>query len=86
MHSAIRRAEVYRVKRKSVETSRLCGLSGRRDGAALVTIAEQPTPPLRVVAGADAVAAVEQRIVETQAQIDAYRDLSSNLTYDTVSQ
>ena len=54
--------------------------------AALITIAEQPTPPLRFVAGADAVAAVEQKLAETQAQIDAYRDLSSNLAYDAVSQ
>ena len=40
------------------------------------------TPPLRFVAGADAVAAVEQKLADLQAQIDAHRELSTNLAHD----
>jgi NAD(P)-dependent dehydrogenase (short-subunit alcohol dehydrogenase family) len=50
--------------------------------AALVTITELETPPLRFVAGADAVAAVEQKAKDLLAQLDAHRDLSTNLAYD----
>jgi len=49
---------------------------------ALVTIADEEPPPLRWVAGADAVAAVEQKARELLAQVDAYRDLSSSLAVD----
>jgi NAD(P)-dependent dehydrogenase (short-subunit alcohol dehydrogenase family) len=65
------------------------GMNGKQTGdpaklaAALITIAGQANPPLRFVAGADAIASVEQKLADVQAQIDAYRDLSSNLTYDT---
>jgi hypothetical protein len=51
---------------------------------ALVMIAEEP-PPLRWVAGADAVAAVEQKAHELHAQVDAFRDLSSSLAVDEPS-
>ena len=51
-------------------------------GAALVTLAAEETPPLRWVAGADAVAAVEQKAKDLLAQVDAHRDLSSNLAHD----
>ena len=50
--------------------------------AALVTITELETPPLRFVAGADAVAGVEQKARDLLAQVDAYRQLSSNLAHD----
>jgi NAD(P)-dependent dehydrogenase (short-subunit alcohol dehydrogenase family) len=50
--------------------------------AALVTITELDDPPLRFVAGADAVAAVEQKAHDLLAQIDAHRDLSTNLAHD----
>ena len=46
---------------------------------ALVTVLDQERPPLRWVAGADAVATVEQKANELLAQVDAYRDLSSSL-------
>jgi NAD(P)-dependent dehydrogenase (short-subunit alcohol dehydrogenase family) len=46
---------------------------------ALVTIVDQEQPPLRWVAGADAVAAVEQKARELLAQVDTYRALSSSL-------
>jgi NAD(P)-dependent dehydrogenase (short-subunit alcohol dehydrogenase family) len=49
---------------------------------ALITVVEQEQPPLRWVAGADAVAAVEQKANELLAQVDAYRDLSSSLAVD----
>jgi NAD(P)-dependent dehydrogenase (short-subunit alcohol dehydrogenase family) len=50
--------------------------------AALVTITELDNPPLRFVAGADAVAAVEQKARDLLAQIDAHRELSTNLAHD----
>jgi NAD(P)-dependent dehydrogenase (short-subunit alcohol dehydrogenase family) len=49
---------------------------------ALVTIADEEPPPLRWVAGADAVATVEQKANDLLAQVDAYRDLSSSLAVD----
>jgi NAD(P)-dependent dehydrogenase (short-subunit alcohol dehydrogenase family) len=51
--------------------------------AALVSIAQEEKPPLRWVAGADAVAGVEQKAKELLAQIDAYRELSSSLAHDS---
>ncbi len=53
--------------------------------AALVTITELESPPLRFVAGADAVAAVEQKLTEFQLQIDSHRELSSSLAYEDAS-
>jgi NAD(P)-dependent dehydrogenase (short-subunit alcohol dehydrogenase family) len=49
---------------------------------ALIIVVDQERPPLRWVAGADAVAAVEQKANELLAQVDAYRDLSSSLAVD----
>jgi NAD(P)-dependent dehydrogenase (short-subunit alcohol dehydrogenase family) len=49
---------------------------------ALVQLASQDQPPLRFVAGADAVATVEQKAKNMLAQADAYRELSSNLAHD----
>jgi NAD(P)-dependent dehydrogenase (short-subunit alcohol dehydrogenase family) len=49
---------------------------------ALVQLASQDEPPLRWVAGADAVATVEQKAKDLLAQADAYRELSSNLAHD----
>jgi len=51
-------------------------------GAALVTIAGMETPPLRFVAGADVVAGVEQKITTLLEQVNAHRELSSNLQLD----
>src|SRR5215211_6538629 len=48
---------------------------------ALVQLASQDEPPLRWVAGADAVETVEQKAKDLLAQVDAYRDLSSSLAY-----
>jgi len=49
---------------------------------ALVTIVDKDEPPLRWVAGADALATVEQKAKELLAQVDAYRELSSSLAVD----
>jgi NAD(P)-dependent dehydrogenase (short-subunit alcohol dehydrogenase family) len=51
-------------------------------GRALVTIADHEQPPLRFVAGADAVAVVEQKAADLKEQIDPYRDLSTSLALD----
>jgi NAD(P)-dependent dehydrogenase (short-subunit alcohol dehydrogenase family) len=50
--------------------------------SALVQLASQDEPPLRWVAGADAIATVEQKAKDMLAQVDAYRELSSNLAHD----
>jgi len=50
--------------------------------AALVKLASQDEPPVRWVAGADAVEAVEQKGNDLIAQADAYREISSSLAHD----
>ena len=50
--------------------------------AALVTIAALEQPPLRWLAGADVVAGVEKKIATLQEQVNAHRELSSNLQHD----
>ena len=63
-------------------------MSGKQGGdsaklaKALVTIAAEEPPPLRFVAGAEAVATVEQKARELLAQVDAHRDLSTSLAFD----
>ena len=63
-------------------------MSGKQGGdpaklaKALVTIVDEEQPPLRWVAGADAVETVEQKANDLLAQVDAYRDLSSSLAFD----
>jgi NAD(P)-dependent dehydrogenase (short-subunit alcohol dehydrogenase family) len=49
---------------------------------ALVQLASQDEPPLRWIAGADAVATTEQKANTLLAQADAYRELSSSLAHD----
>src|SRR5215212_4044421 len=51
---------------------------------ALMTIIDQEPPPLRFIAGADAIATAEQVVATLQKQIDAFRDLSSSLAFDEV--
>lgn len=64
------------------------GMSGKQGGdptrlaRALVQLAGQEEPPLRFIAGADAIEAVEKKAAEILAQADAYRDLSSSLAFD----
>ena len=60
-------------------------MNGKQEGdpaklaAALVQIVDQDDPPVRWVAGTDAVAAVEQKAHDLLAQVDAYRDISTSL-------
>jgi NAD(P)-dependent dehydrogenase (short-subunit alcohol dehydrogenase family) len=49
---------------------------------ALVTIASRQDPPQRFIAGADAIGVAEQKIANLQAQIAAYRDLSTSLAVE----
>jgi NAD(P)-dependent dehydrogenase (short-subunit alcohol dehydrogenase family) len=49
---------------------------------ALVQLADSDEPPLRWVAGSDAVAAAEQKASTLLAQIDAHRALSTSLAHD----
>jgi len=64
------------------------GMSGTQGGdpaklaRALAQLAGQDEPPLRWVAGADAVATAEQKAHDLLAQVDAHRVLSSSLAHD----
>jgi len=64
------------------------GMDGQQAGdpaklaAALVTLSQQEDPPRRWVAGADAVATVEQKARTLLVEVDAYRQLSSHLAHD----
>jgi NAD(P)-dependent dehydrogenase (short-subunit alcohol dehydrogenase family) len=64
------------------------GMNGQQAGdpaklaAALLTLAGEESPPRRWVAGADAVATVEQKAQTLLVQVDAYRELSSHLAHD----
>ena len=49
---------------------------------ALVKLVDSGQPPLRWVAGADALPTAEQKARDLLAQIDAHRELSASLTYD----
>jgi NAD(P)-dependent dehydrogenase (short-subunit alcohol dehydrogenase family) len=49
---------------------------------ALLTISSQEKPPLRFIAGTDALGTAEQVVVTLQQQINAYRDLSTSLAYE----
>ncbi len=49
---------------------------------ALMTIVDQEQPPLRFIAGADAIGTAEQAIAALQQQIDSFRGLSTSLAFD----
>jgi NAD(P)-dependent dehydrogenase (short-subunit alcohol dehydrogenase family) len=63
-------------------------MSGKQGGdpaklaKALVTVVDEEQPPLRWVAGADAVETVERKARELLAQVDAHRELSTALAFD----
>ena len=67
------------------------GMNGLQGGdpaklaAAIVTLSDGGHLPLRFVAGADAMAAVEANLRTIQAQIDAHRDLSASLVLNESS-
>jgi NAD(P)-dependent dehydrogenase (short-subunit alcohol dehydrogenase family) len=64
------------------------GANGQQSGdpaklaRALMTISEHQPPPVRFIAGADAIATGEQVVATLQRQIDAFRDLSTSLAFD----
>ena len=61
------------------------GLQGgdpRKLAAALVTLSDSGELPLRFIAGADAIAGIEQNLATIQAQIDATRAMSASLSFD----
>jgi NAD(P)-dependent dehydrogenase (short-subunit alcohol dehydrogenase family) len=64
------------------------GMNGQQGGdpaklvAALVSLSDSGELPLRFVAGADAMAAVEANLKTIQGQIDAHRALSASLAFD----
>ena len=66
------------------------GANGQQSGdpaklaRALITIANEEQPPLRFLAGADAVGTAEQVSAMLEQQTNAYRELSSSLDYDNV--
>jgi NAD(P)-dependent dehydrogenase (short-subunit alcohol dehydrogenase family) len=66
------------------------GMNGQQGGdpaklaQALIGLATSDQPPVRWVAGADAVAGVEQKAKDLLAQVDAFRGLSSSLAHDDV--
>jgi NAD(P)-dependent dehydrogenase (short-subunit alcohol dehydrogenase family) len=49
---------------------------------ALVTLVDLERPPVRFMAGADAIAMGEQKLGVLRQQIDAFRDVSSSLAFD----
>jgi NAD(P)-dependent dehydrogenase (short-subunit alcohol dehydrogenase family) len=49
---------------------------------ALIMISNQEKPPRRFVAGADAIAGAEQVVATLQQQINAYREVSTALSYE----
>jgi NAD(P)-dependent dehydrogenase (short-subunit alcohol dehydrogenase family) len=67
------------------------GMNGKQVGdpaklaQALLTITELQQPPLRFIAGADALEAAEQKLAERRQQIDAFRELSTSLDHDDVA-
>jgi NAD(P)-dependent dehydrogenase (short-subunit alcohol dehydrogenase family) len=75
-------------ERTAAQRAWWAGMNGQQSGdpaklaQALLTLAGEAQPPRRFIAGADAVATAEQVIADLQAQIDAYRDLSTSLALD----
>jgi len=67
------------------------GQNGQQDGKpaklaqALLTIVGLEHPPRRFIAGADAIAQAEQHVAQFQAELDAYRELSSSLAFEEVT-
>lgn len=49
---------------------------------ALLAIAAEEQPPLRFIAGADAIETAEHQIATLRQQIDPFRDLSTSLALD----
>src|SRR3954452_5567598 len=67
------------------------GQNGRQSGdpaklaQALLAITQEGQPPIRFIAGADALAQAEDKLAERRQQIDAHRGLSSSLALEEVT-
>jgi NAD(P)-dependent dehydrogenase (short-subunit alcohol dehydrogenase family) len=55
----------------------------RKLAQALVTLSDSDELPLRFIAGADVMSSVEQNLATIQEQIDANRELSASLSYES---
>ena len=81
------RIEAY-AERTAATVAAWSGMNGQQGGdpaklaAALAALSDAETLPVRFVAGADAMAAVEANLQIIQAQIDAHRELSASLVID----
>jgi NAD(P)-dependent dehydrogenase (short-subunit alcohol dehydrogenase family) len=77
-------------ERSAARREFFAGMNGNQVGdpaklaQALLTITELDQPPLRFIAGADALAAAQEKLAERQQQIDALPDLSTSLDHDDV--
>src|SRR2546423_2766237 len=77
-------------ERSAARREFFAGMNGNQVGdpaklaQALLRITEMEKPPLRFIAGADALAAAHQKLTERQQQIDALPDLSPSLDHDDV--
>jgi NAD(P)-dependent dehydrogenase (short-subunit alcohol dehydrogenase family) len=75
-------------ERNRAQREFFAGMNGNQVGdpaklaPALLRITEMEQPPLRFIAGADAIAAAQEKLTERQQQIDALPDLSRSLAYD----
>lgn len=75
-------------ERRAATEAFMVGMNGAQAGDpeklanALIVLDREPALPRRFLAGADVVATAEQKIVTLQAEIDAWRDLSSSLAID----
>ena len=75
-------------ERRAQQEAFWTGANGKQGGdpaklaQALVKLDREAELPGRFLAGADAIATAEQKIVALQQQIDAYRELSSSLAID----
>jgi NAD(P)-dependent dehydrogenase (short-subunit alcohol dehydrogenase family) len=75
-------------ERNRAQREFFAGMNGNQVGdpaklaQALLRITEMEQPPLRFIAGADAIAAAQEKLTERQQQIDALPDLSRSLAHD----
>ncbi len=77
-------------ERRSQQMQFWKGANGQQAGdpaklaQALIKITNEEQPPLRFIAGADAINTAEQVASTLEQQLNAYRELSSSLNYDKV--
>jgi NAD(P)-dependent dehydrogenase (short-subunit alcohol dehydrogenase family) len=75
-------------ERNAARREFFAGMNGNQVGdpaklaQALLTVTELEQPPLRFIAGADAIAQAEQQVAQFQEEINALRELSSSLALD----